>query len=514
MGEFEEALGPDMDIPDFDELVLDDKFYKEVGENREDIERNPPWSPEATDPEGYNIGFDEYIQNRNDIPNYVKTELKEAQYFGEPVILVAGFRIEELPVVRIMIDNVISKDVKLIPIRGQEMLHMRVEEVLSLPETEWEKPRPDECTTGGTWGSKRTVVFGGLPMSSQGALVEVMEESGLPPVCVTFISEKTKLMVLGELLVDAIRVQRDRKNPDKQLWDIKGRTVDDVSQLNSFMSEKIKNRMETVEKGLNSGKAKLKKKTDGTYKVEMEGLDEQIFDPEKLTSSAGKQPDSTPDQTVHHELSNKRIEDSDVQNDAILDDAETPLIESVNEEQSLEDYFAVDELVCDAFEEPKPSDIRAAKRKSQRPSFSKPVRNRNDTVSDDRGKTHHLSTPPVEIQKNVKRSTVFSGLVTDSGKFMRDNFGYSSNKGDFDSDTRSPGTGGQNCEYVEITNAAEQEAFADEIAEQEEDEEFTLEQVIQDAVNRGVDPVHLKQLIDSSSNRPALFRAKEDRPQF
>lgn len=407
------------------------------------------------------------------------------------------------------------------------MLNKRVEEILDFPETDWEQPRDETITSGGTWGSIRTVVFGGLPMEAQGALIEVMEESGLPPVCVTFISEKTKSMLLGELLVDAIRVQRDRKNPEKQLWDIEGRTVDDVSQLNAFMNEKMKQRVETVAEGLKTGQAEFREAEDGTLKVEMEGLEDQIFDPETLfnkstipdppkATKAPKKANSVKKidpvkATKAPEEIRKRIEDSDGQNDKILEaeEPETPILNSVDQTESLEDYFAVDALISDELDDPKPKE--APEQKSERPSFSTPLRSRKKSTKQDQSKTHYLTTPPEQLGNNVKRSTVFSGLVSDSGKFMKENFGYSLQKSDLTPSKRPSVDGDSNYEFVEITNSAEQAAFSAKLAEEQES---TLEEVLQDAVNRGVDPEYLKQLIESASGSARLNLPKEDRPQF
>ena len=90
--------------------------------------------------------FEEYLRDRKDIPDYIKQDLSDAQYFGPPVLIVAGFRLEELPVLRLMIDKIMGDHVKLVPVSGIEMLNMKVEEALEMPEPEWSKPRPDSWT--------------------------------------------------------------------------------------------------------------------------------------------------------------------------------------------------------------------------------------------------------------------------------------------------------------------------------------------------------------------------------
>ena len=117
-----------------------------MGEDRETIEKYPPWAPEASDPEGTYETFEGYMDSRTDIPDYIKQDLRDAQYFGPPCLVLAGFRLEELPVVRNIIDKIASPDVKVIPVTGSEVLHMAVEHVLSMPEPDWEKPRPENWT--------------------------------------------------------------------------------------------------------------------------------------------------------------------------------------------------------------------------------------------------------------------------------------------------------------------------------------------------------------------------------
>lgn len=86
------------------------------------------------------------MESRTDIPDYIKKDLRDAQYFGPPILVVAGFRLEELPIVRLMVDKIIGEHVKVVPVSGKEMLNMEVEHVLELPEPEWAKPRDPKLT--------------------------------------------------------------------------------------------------------------------------------------------------------------------------------------------------------------------------------------------------------------------------------------------------------------------------------------------------------------------------------
>ena len=114
------------------------------------LEKHPPWAPDQSDPQGFNMTFDEYLDNRKDIPDYIKSDLRDAQYFGPPVLLLAGFYLEELPMIRLTVDKLLGEHVKVVPIFGKEVLNMTVEQALELPEPNWSEPRPStwkRCVT-------------------------------------------------------------------------------------------------------------------------------------------------------------------------------------------------------------------------------------------------------------------------------------------------------------------------------------------------------------------------------
>ena len=45
---------------------------------------------------------------------------------------------------------------------NDDMLYEPMSRAISLPEPNWEQPRPEGWTRGGDWGSQRTILFSGM----------------------------------------------------------------------------------------------------------------------------------------------------------------------------------------------------------------------------------------------------------------------------------------------------------------------------------------------------------------
>ncbi len=63
--------------------------------------------------------------------------------------------------VRAILDAAGGREVKVIPC-DDAMLYEPLSRAVSLPEPNWEQPRPEGWTRGGAWGSQRTVLFSGM----------------------------------------------------------------------------------------------------------------------------------------------------------------------------------------------------------------------------------------------------------------------------------------------------------------------------------------------------------------
>lgn len=451
------------------------------------------------------------------------------------------------------------------------------------------------------WGSQRTILFGGLALQSQAAMLEVIEESGLPPVCVSIASEETRNMKLGEVLADSIRLQRDRKNPEKQLWETEERVVDDATDLKGFYTEKLKERLEKVRNGLESGTAELEEDEEkGVMNVKMEGWKDEIFDPEEISvplksgkgeTKAGnteskKEPGASRSRPSSGQKRGFRATSTREDDEASEENEDESETESVDDfdvvwkeddwkelEERRSDFFAVDDLISSELgvdsvpkaEKPSP-DISIRSRQT-------PLNgdDRRKTRKDDRpqGRTYEISTEPKTIAEGVKHSTVFSGLVDNADAFLKDNFGYDSERGGI---TRTAEEEEKRLMTFDVTSQADQEAFEallnennateddeekEDVLDEDDEEQFldeddvsdeedvsdedvdqevdgkksssaeaSVQDIVQAALKKGIDPEQLKSVIDAlaevtasekkmandPSKRPA-FRTKKSRKQ-
>lgn len=72
-----------------------------------------------------------------------------------------SFRFGDAVQVRVILDTAGGHEVKVIPCTD-DLLQEPVEKVLRQPEPQWELPRPDNWTRGGSWGSCRVILFSGM----------------------------------------------------------------------------------------------------------------------------------------------------------------------------------------------------------------------------------------------------------------------------------------------------------------------------------------------------------------
>ena len=430
-------------------------------------------------------------------------------------------------------------------------------------------------------------------MESQAAMVEVIEEGGLPPVCCTIASVETRNMKLGNLLVDAIKLQRDRKNPEKNVWEIEDKMVDDITDLPGYYTDKIVERVKTVQEGLDSEEAVLEEdEKTGILRVKMDGLKDDILDIEEISKPVAQSEErsNSPRQrrSPRKPTSSKAIDTkkkSRTKTDPGVIDADSggksrrsgsasseeaqsykPAVQGkeqnnpsrqrrspikstaskvgatkkksrtktdpgvmdadnggksrrsgsagsddgqTNNEPPLSssDFSAVDDLVCDELGMERPQ--RPMKPSVSIPPPYKPPK-KKDGNTPSTGKTYPISTEPETIAEGVKRSTVFSGLVEDVDGFMKDNFGYDiKEKGDI------PSPEGKKTMTFDVRTLAEQEAveFADASEDmtfdlETQEEPLSVEDVIQSAIGKGVDPTELKRLIESLPSAKSTERSK------
>jgi hypothetical protein len=72
--------------PDFDDLVLDDAYYRELGINPEELaEQQGMSSAYAADPEGFDFNFDGASALSDDLPEEMREAILNKDVYGPPV---------------------------------------------------------------------------------------------------------------------------------------------------------------------------------------------------------------------------------------------------------------------------------------------------------------------------------------------------------------------------------------------------------------------------------------------
>ena len=118
--------------------------FQSLGITKEDAAKDQEsLSVDYADPDGFDLTLENLAKLRPDIDSKVLEALQKQRVFGPPVALLAGFRIEELAIVRVLLDSAGGQVVKVIPV-SSEMMTLPVRDVVDLPEPEWDKPRPED----------------------------------------------------------------------------------------------------------------------------------------------------------------------------------------------------------------------------------------------------------------------------------------------------------------------------------------------------------------------------------
>ena len=134
----------------------------------------------------------------------------EAEPEGPPAVLLAGFRAEEIPRVRELLDELGGHDVPVLPV-AQAYLERPLIDALRIPEPDWERPRSDASfgVRGGDFGSRRCVVFSGLDRGEMAIIVSAIEARGLPRLITVVVTSENCEKSLGEALAVAVRDARN-----------------------------------------------------------------------------------------------------------------------------------------------------------------------------------------------------------------------------------------------------------------------------------------------------------------
>lgn len=241
--------------PEFDDLKVDESLYKELGLDEDELEAQKTYEPDDIDPEGSYLDDLESMAATNPEapPDLLEALSNATNVWGPKALLLAGLRLEEVAVTRAIMDAAGAADVKVVP-TSAVMLHTQLQAALATPEPDWEQPRAPDAAPGGGWGSQRVALFSGMSVRAVAAAVEVLEESGLPPLCVALADEQDAQRPLGQVLAEAVRDQRGRKNPTKQLWEDSPRVSDTLPDLDGLIKQATTNRLRDIETAAKEGR--------------------------------------------------------------------------------------------------------------------------------------------------------------------------------------------------------------------------------------------------------------------
>lgn len=125
---------------------------------------------------------------------------------GEAAVILIGFRPEEWPRVRALVDELGGYDVPVIPARAEHAF-ATLDEVSRECEPDWESPRivMDGAGRGGGFGTQRAVAFSGLDLGEIAVLVSAMESQGLSRLVVIVANEENTQKPLGEEFATALK---------------------------------------------------------------------------------------------------------------------------------------------------------------------------------------------------------------------------------------------------------------------------------------------------------------------
>ena len=140
---------------------------------------------------------------------FVGAETSSTPVVGAAAVILIGFRPEEWPRVRVLVDELGGYDVPVIPARAEHAF-ATLEEVAAEREPDWEAPRGvgDGASRGGGFGAQRAVAFSGLDLGEVAVLVSALESQGLPRLAVIITNEDNLRKPLGEALAVALKNAR------------------------------------------------------------------------------------------------------------------------------------------------------------------------------------------------------------------------------------------------------------------------------------------------------------------
>lgn len=164
----------------------------------------PPMQDLTPSEEAAQMGFDSGLE-------------EDEEPEGPPAVLLAGFRAEEIPRIRELLDELGGHDVPVLPV-PQSHLTKPLSAALGLHEPEWENPRLHErFNQGGEFGSQRVIIFSGLDRGEMATVVSAIEARGLPRLLTVVLTADNVEQTLGEALAEAVKESRMEKKRREEL---------------------------------------------------------------------------------------------------------------------------------------------------------------------------------------------------------------------------------------------------------------------------------------------------------
>jgi len=168
-----------------------------------------------SDPFGFDFGQD-LNQDRDPDSKFHETgNPSDSVAFGPECVIMAGYTVDEIAMVRILLDKAGGQAVKVVPVTEQ-MLDGSLEAALEVEEPDIRfvaQTTPEVLAT--TW-TQRTLIFGGMPWAAQVTLIELLDQNwkGTPPFMVYVAANMlNKDMVVRDVLMGELEKQIHRDVP-------------------------------------------------------------------------------------------------------------------------------------------------------------------------------------------------------------------------------------------------------------------------------------------------------------
>ncbi|KAL0054565.1 hypothetical protein WJX82_011065 [Trebouxia sp. C0006] len=188
--------------PNFDEIQLDEEYYQSLGISEDELADQLSFLASDTDPEGQDFSSDQSSQAQASTSSFLMDEELDTDAWGPKAVTLAGFKVEEGAMIRCVLD------------------------------------------AAGFDAVKRVTLFSGLSGGAVLTVVELLEEAGLPQLCIAVAEESDTGRVLGDMFAEAVKAQRGGKAPKKQLWDVAGHVSQRLPDLEELIGSQARHRVQ------------------------------------------------------------------------------------------------------------------------------------------------------------------------------------------------------------------------------------------------------------------------------